>query len=183
MSSKYKTGESTIAHFVTCTVIGWVDVFSREAYKEIVIKSLTYCQKEKGMKLYAYVIMTNHLHLIISSESNGISDLMRDFKKYTSKQIIAAIIANNQESRKEWMLNMFRYAGSGNSANKEYQFWQHEFHPILLDTIEKQQQRLLYLHQNPVRAGIVWQPQDYKYSSAIDYYTELKEGLLEIEYL
>ncbi len=72
------------------------------------------------MKLYAYVIMTNHLHLIISSETNGISDMMRDFKKYTSKQIIAAILSNNQESRKEWMLNMFRYAGGGNSANKEY---------------------------------------------------------------
>ena len=119
MSSKYKTGEATNAHFVTCTVVGWVDVFSRKLYKEIVIKSLAYCQKEKGMKLCAYVIMTNHLHLIIASETNNISDITRDFKKYTSKQIIEAIIANKQESRKEWMMNMFRYAGSSNSANKE----------------------------------------------------------------
>ena len=183
MSGKYKTGEAAIAHFVTCTVVGWVDVFSRELYKEIVIKSLAYCQKEKGMKLFAYVIMTNHLHLIIASETNNISDIMRDFKKYTSKQIIAAIGANIQESRKEWMMNMFRYAGSSNSANKEYQFWQHEFHPIVLDTVEKQRQRLLYLHQNPVRAGLVWQPQDYKYSSAIDYYTDLKDGLISVELL
>ena len=183
MSGKYKTGEGAIPHFVTCTVVGWVDVFSREACKEIVMKSLAYCQQQKGMKLYAYVIMSNQLHLIISSDTNAISDIMRDFKKYTSKQILDAIIANNQESRREWMLNMFGFSGSNNSANKEYQFWQHEFHPILLDTNGKQQQRLLYLHQNPVRADIVCQPQDYKYSSAVDYYTELKDGLLCVEFL
>jgi hypothetical protein len=78
---------------------------------------------------------------------------------------------------------MFGFSGINNSANKEYQFWQQEFHQILLDTFEKQQQRLLYLHQNPVRAGLVWQPQDYKYSSAVDYYTELKDGLLCVEFL
>jgi REP element-mobilizing transposase RayT len=183
MSGKYKTGEAVIAHFVTCTVVGWVDAFSREAYKDIVVKSLAYCKQQKGMMLYAYVIMTNHLHLIIASDTNAISDIMRDFKKFTSKQILAAFIANNGESRREWMLNMFGFSGINNSANKEYQFWQHEFHPILLDTFEKQQQRLLYLHQNPVRAGIVWQPLDYKYSSAIDYYTELKDGLLSVEFL
>ena len=180
MSGKYKTGEAIVAHFVTCTIVGWIDVFSREVYKDIVMKSIAYCQKEKGLQLHAYVVMTNHLHLIISSDTNTISNIMRDFKKYTSKQIIASIIANNQESRQDWMLNLFRFAGNANSSNTEYQFWQHEFHPIFLDSEERLQQRLLYLHNNPVRAGIVWLPQDYKYSSAIDYYTELKEGLLTV---
>jgi REP element-mobilizing transposase RayT len=137
-------------------------VFSRELYKEIVVKSLAYCQQSKGLCLRAYVIMTNHLHLIVSSSSHPISDIMRDFKKYTSKQIIAAIDSNEKESRKEWMLNLFRFVGSTNSANKEYQFWQQGFHPVQLDNVEKQQQRLRYLHENPLRAGIVWLPHEYK---------------------
>ncbi|HWB27757.1 MAG TPA: transposase [Chitinophagaceae bacterium] len=179
MSAKYKIGENLMTHFVTSTVVGWVDVFSREIYKEIVVDSLAYCQKEKGLILHAWVIMTNHIHLIISSETNSISNIMRDFKKYTSKKIIADIEFNTKESRKDWLLNMFKYAGAGNSGNKEYQFWKNEFHPVTLDTPEKLAERLHYLHFNPVRAGIVWTSEGYKYSSAIDYYTNTK-GLLQI---
>jgi len=179
MSSKYKIGEDYRAHFVTSTVVGWADVFSREMYKEIVVDSLAYCQKEKGLTLHAWVIMTNHIHLVITSETNSISNIMRDFKKYTSKQIVAAIECNDKESRKDWLLNMFKYAGAGNSGNKEFQFWKNEFHPIVLDTPEKLAERLHYLHFNPVKAGIVWAPEAYKYSSAVDYYTNMK-GLLPV---
>lgn len=179
MSQKYKVYEDAVPHFVTCTVVGWVDVFSRELYKQIVIDSLQYCQKHKGLNLFAWVIMTNHLHLIISGKNNAISNIMRDFKKFTSKQIIAAISENDTESRKTWMLNMFNYAGKGNTNNKDFQFWKNEFHPVILNNHDKFKNRLNYLHQNPVRAGIVWEPQDYKYSSATDYYTASK-GLIDI---
>lgn len=71
-------------HFITITVVGWVDVFTRTQYKDIIIESLKYCVSSKGLKLYAYVIMTNHLHLIVStSEGNELSDILRDFKKFT----------------------------------------------------------------------------------------------------
>ncbi len=101
MSSKYKVGEDAIPHFVTFSVVGWVDVFSREQYKELFVESLKYCQQQKGMVLHAWVIMTNHVHLIISSNSNQLENIVRDLKKYTSKQIIKAIQENNSESRKE----------------------------------------------------------------------------------
>ena len=101
MSSKYKVEEDTIAHFVTFSVIGWIDVFSRECYKEIFVQSLKYCQENKGLKLHAWVVMTNHVHLIISSDTNRLEHIVRDLKKYTSKQIIKAIKENNSESRKE----------------------------------------------------------------------------------
>lgn len=78
MSSKYKVGEDAIAHFVTFSVVGWVDVFSRESYKEIFVNSLKHCQENKGLKLHAWVIMTNHVHLIISSETNKQEDIVRD---------------------------------------------------------------------------------------------------------
>jgi putative transposase len=182
MSSKYKVGDDAIPHFVTFTVIGWIDVFSRECYKETIISSLKYCQEHKGLSLHAWVIMTNHLHLIISSNSNKIENLVRDIKKFTSKQIVAAIKENTSESRKEWMLNIFHYAGRNNMNNKDIQFWKQDYHPVELITYERFTQRLNYLHENPVRSGLVWEPWHYKYSSAIDYYTNEK-GLISIEHL
>ena len=182
MSSKYKVGEDAIAHFVTFSVIGWIDVFSRESYKEIFVNSLKHCQENKGLKLHAWIIMTNHVHLIISSNTNKIEDIVRDLKKYTSKQIIKTIQENPTESRKEWMLNLFGYAGKSNSNNKDFQFWKQDYHPIELNSSEKLKERLDYLHENPVRSGLVWEPWHYKYSSAIDYYTN-EQGLLKIEHL
>jgi len=182
MSSKYKVGENAIPHFVTFSVVGWVDVFSREQYKELFVESLKYCQQKKGMVLHAWVIMTNHVHLIISSNSNKLEDIVRDLKKYTSKQITKAIQENNSESRKEWILNIFSFAGKSNNNNKDFQFWKQDYHPVELNTTEKSKQRLAYLHENPVRSGLVWEPWHYKYSSAIDYYTN-EHGLLKIEHL
>jgi len=182
MSSKYKPGEDAIPHFVTFTVVGWIDVFSREQYKELFIESLRYCQENKGMVLHAWIIMTNHVHLVISSTNNKLENIVRDLKKYTSKQIIKSIRENNAESRRDWMLNIFSYTGKGNSNNKEYQFWKQDYHPIELNTTEKIKQRLNYLHENPVRSGLVWEPWHYKYSSAIDYYSN-EHGLLKIDYL
>lgn len=180
MSSKYKVGDDTIPHFITFSVVGWVDVFSREQYKEIMVDSLRYCTEQKGLILHAWVIMTNHVHLIISSKTNKIEHLVRDIKKFTSKQIIKAIQESPEESRKEWMLNLFSFVGKQNHNNKDFQFWKQDYHPVELNTNEKLEQRLQYLHENPVRAGLVWEAWHYKYSSAIDYYTN-DRGLIEIE--
>ena len=182
MSEKYKVGESAIPHFITFSVVGWIDVFSREQYKTLFINSLKYCQEQKGMVLHAWVIMTNHVHLIISSSTNKIEYIVRDCKKFTSKQIIKAIQENNNESRQEWMLNLFGYAGRSNINNIDYQFWKQDYHPIELNSVERIQQRLNYLHENPVKSGLVWEAWHYKYSSAIDYYTNEK-GLLKLDML
>ena len=182
MSSKYKTGEAAIPHFITFTVVGWIDVFSREQYKELFVESLKYCQEHKGMVLHAWTIMTNHVHLIISSDTNKLEHIVRDLKKYTSKQIIKAIQENNTESRKEWMLNIFNYTGTNNNRNKDFQFWKQDYHPIELNTTLKIKRYLNYLHNNPVKSGLVWEPWHYKYCSAIDYYTN-EHGLLKIEHL
>ncbi len=182
MSSKYKPGDAATPHFVTFSVVGWVDVFSRELYKEIMLDSLRYCTAQKGLCLHAWIIMTNHIHLILSSETAKIEHLVRDIKKFTSKQIINAIRDNPDESRKEWMLNLFAFVGQGNHNNKVFQFWKQDYHPIELNTNEKLNQRLQYLHENPVQSGLVWEAWHYKYSSAIDYYTSEK-GLLTIERL
>ncbi len=180
MSSRYKVHFDYVPHFITCTVVNWIDALSREQYKEILLESLNYCINNKGLQLHAWVIMSNHLHLIVSaSDGFRISDIIRDFKKFTSRKITDAIAANMQESRREWMLGMFRYAGLYNKSNDQYQFWQQDYHPIALDGNDMFVQRMRYLHENPVRAGIVWEAAHYKYSSAGDYY-ENRNGLLPL---
>jgi putative transposase len=181
MATRYRFGDNENAHFVTFAVVYWIDVFSRETYKEILLESLKYCIKEKGLNLHAWVIMTNHVHLIIScKEGLKQADVLRDLKKYTAKTIIKTIEDNHQESRKDWMIWMFKRAGLKNANNKLYQFWQQDNHPIELTTLQMMQQKMDYIHENPVRAGNVYVPQDYKYSSAL-FYFEDREGLLPIE--
>lgn len=153
-------------NFVTLTVVDWIDVFTRRLYKDLIIKNLSYCQQNKGLKIYAYVIMTNHLHLVVHSDQNLLSDILRDFKTYTSKELYKMIKANPQESRKKWMLNIFRKKGMENSLNKNHQFWQNGNYPVALYSNRVIQQKIDYIHQNPVKAGFVDSPERYYYSSA-----------------
>ncbi|WP_281614370.1 transposase [Flammeovirga sp. SubArs3] len=183
MARKHIFYDQEATYFVSISVVYWIDVFTREEYRNIILDSLKYCQKEKGLNIHAYVIMSNHIHLIISKRLHiNISDILRDFKKYTSKSIIKSIQNNTVESRKEWMLWMFQRAGQKNTRNKKYQFWQQHNHPILLDTSEKLQQRLDYTHDNPIKAGIVQDSKDYLYSSASNYHG-MKYNLIEVDIL
>jgi putative transposase len=179
----YSIKDQHAVHFVTFAVVQWIDVFSRREYADIVVTSLKFCQQHKGLKIHAWCIMSNHLHLIISAtEPNKLSDTLRDFKKFTSSQILKAIAENKRESRKNWMLWIFKKAGEKNKRNNEYKFWQQDNHPVQCDTNDIFDSRMNYLHENPVRAGLVRHAQDYVYSSAIDYYTEEK-GLLEVDFV
>ena len=165
MSRAYKTYEGGL-FFITLTVVGWVDVFTRREYCDCLVQNLKYCQEKKGLQLYAYCIMSSHLHLIAGAESGSLSDILRDFKSYTAKQLLQLIQGNPQESRKDWLLYLFRHFASKNNHNIEFQFWQHHNHPIDLVSNEFIGQKLNYIHQNPVMAGIVNEAQDFVYSSA-----------------
>ena len=178
----YKIVNQHELHYLTMTVVGWIDVFTRKDYKDIIIESLKYCQKEKGLLLFAYVIMSNHLHLIVrAGGEQGLSSIVRDFKKYTSKTIIASIQHHPQESRRDWMMRMFKYYAKYNKRNKEYQFWQQDNHPIELISPKWINQKIDYIHFNPVQAGIVDKAEEYLYSSARNYRN--REGLIEVEVL
>lgn len=179
----YLINDQHAIHFITFSTVQWIDVFSRKDYADIVVESLKYCRLNKGLNIHAWCIMSNHVHLIISATApNRLSDVLRDFKKFTSASILKAISENSRESRKNWMLWIFKKAGEKNNKNKDFQFWQQDNHPIQCDTDRILETRLQYLHENPVRANIVRKEQDYIYSSGIDYYTEDK-GLIEIDLL
>ena len=125
----YKIRNLAAIHFITFAVVEWVYVFTRKTSCDIVLDSITFCQVEKGLVLHAWCLMSNHLHLIASAKNEDLSGILRDFKKFTCKQIIEAIVNNKQESRKDWTLSIFKEEGSKNSRNKSYQFWRQDNQP------------------------------------------------------
>jgi REP element-mobilizing transposase RayT len=160
-----------------------VDVFTRKAYRDIVINSLAYCQEVKGLLIHGWCLMSNHMHLLASSKVNDLSGALRDFKKYSGNKILAAIAGNTHESRRDWMLPIFRKAGQANSRNKNYQFWRQDNQPKECYSNAFTVQKLNYIHYNPVEAGIVDEPHHYVYSSARDYHLREHCGLLKIDFI
>ncbi len=182
MGRKYAIRNQESFYFVTFTVVYWLDVFTRIEYRNILLESIRHCQDEKGLNVGAWCIMTNHAHMIIGSEGkSNLEDIIRDMKSYTSRHIRKYMENNPLESRKDWMIWMMQRAGKKKSNNKDFQFWQQHNHPIELASNELIEQRLDYIHNNPVKAGFVETPSDWLYSSARDY--EGRKGLLEIFYL
>jgi putative transposase len=169
MSNRYKIQDPSGMYYITMSVVGWIDIFSRQRYRDIVIESLKYCQEDKGLNLHAYVIMTNHIHIVASPMAGFIlTDIVRDFKKFTAKTIWSSI-EKEPESRREWLQYMFKYYGKHNAKEQVYQIWTHDNHPIVLWSKAVIAQKINYIHQNPVRAGWVLYPEQYIYSSASNY--------------
>ena len=178
MSRKYKFRNPDGLYFVTFTVINWIDFFIRPEYHEVILESWKYCQINKSLRIHAWCIMTSHVHMIISSE-NELSAIMRDMKSNTSRQLRKALSDHPSESRREWILRMMKKEGIENGNNKDFQFWQQNNHPIELVSNFMLEQKLNYIHMNPVKAGFIQKAEHYIYSSAKDYCGE--KGLIEIE--
>ena len=177
MKEGYIIRDQSKPHFITATVVDWVDVFSRKNYKDCIVESLDFCIKNKGMILYGFVIMSNHIHFIIQSEESKLSDLIRDFKKFTAKTILNKI-ESGPESRADWMLKRFEFACKSHTRNEKYQFWQYGSHPEEIFSEKFMWSKLDYIHLNPVRVGIVARASHYRYSSASNYVND--NGIIEI---
>ena len=175
----YKIRDQSCLHFLTFTVVGWIDLFSRQSYRDVFLKNMEYCRKNKQLKVGAYVIMTNHVHLVWRSECGRLSDTIRDFKSYCTKEFIGMI--EKEESRKDWLLHMFRFHANRTNQNKEFKIWTGNNHPEEIRSQDFLMSKLNYIHNNPVRAGWVEKPEDYLYSSASNYVRG--KGLAEIDYL
>jgi len=177
MSRNYKFHNPEGAYFVSFAVVEWIDVFTRNEYKDILLESLSFSQKNKAMEIFAWCIMTSHVHLVFRSAGEyKPEDLLGDFKRFTSRKIVQAIIENPKESRKEWLLEQFKKAAEQSSNVNKYQFWWHDNKPIELWSNKVIAEKINYIHYNPVEEGLVFRPEDYVYSSARDYSGE--KGLL-----
>ena len=183
MSFAYRISDQEAAYFLTFQIVGWVDIFTRKIYRDIVIESLTYCQQQKGLTLFAYVIMSNHIHLLVRSEVGDLSGFVRDFKNFTSRRILD-IVENGVESRRDWMKMVFAYHGKL-KPNQTHQLWTRENHAEQIYSPQFILQKMNYIHENPVRAGIVEKAEDYLYSSARNYAglsAEMKMTLLDTQW-
>ncbi len=125
MDGKYRISNPEGVYFITFAVVDWIDVFTRNRYREIFVDSLNYCIDKKGLVVYAWVLMSNHVHLVCKAEERNLSDIIRDLKRHTSKSILRSI-EEEPESRRDWMLCQFDKAGTNNSNNKFFQFWQQD---------------------------------------------------------
>lgn len=150
-------------YFTTSTIVEWIPIFTRSNHFQIIIDSLYFCRQQKGLHIFVYVIMDNHLHLIVSS--HNLSKVLQDFKSFTVKEILKLA----QQESKRWLLNQLRYYKKHHKKRSSHQVWQEGFHPqkILSDTILKE--KINYIHNNPLRAGYVEKPEFWIYSSASNY--------------
>lgn len=152
-------------HFLTLRVIDWINIFTEPIYFQIIINSLKYCRKEKGLLLHAYVIMTNHLHMIAISRLGNLSSLIRDFKRHTTKEIKEVL----EEDNRTYILQLIKESFSKRKGQK-FQVWHSENWPELVESEDFFQQKLDYIHENPVEKEYVERPEDWVYSSERNYY-------------
>ena len=170
MHGQHRTIKPDNSYFLTMTVVDWIDVFTRVNHKTLLVDSLKYCQQNKGLNIFAWCLMPSHLHMIANASLPfNLSDVVRDFKKHTSKELVRQI-AIEPESRKNWMLDRFLLAGKNNNKIKEYQFWQAGNFPTALFSERFIWQKLNYIHQNPVVEKFVMKEEEYLLSSARNYY-------------
>lgn len=152
-----------LPYFITTSTINWIPLFSNPDIAHIVIESLGFlCKKEKFV-LFAYVLMENHLHLIAADPQ--LSQQIAYFKSYTARKSIDTFLANGNQ----FMLEQLRRNKLAHRYDRTYQFWQQGYYPQRLQTEAMFQQKLDYIHFNPVRRGYIDKPEHWRYSSARNY--------------
>ncbi|MEI8233552.1 MAG: transposase [Verrucomicrobiota bacterium] len=159
MRSRYRVGEPNRAHFVTGTIVEWLPVFTSAACCDILVRSLEHCRKHKALQIYAWVILDNHFHAILAAPE--LSGVLRDLKSFTAGQMVEQL----QTEGRDWLLNQLRFYRSEHKPNA-YQVWQEGSHPEAILSDAMMQQKLDYLHNNPIQRGWVASPEHWRYSSA-----------------
>jgi len=161
--TRYKFSDDELPHFLTCTIVDWLPIFTQHKYVNIVIDLLDFMQKSNRLKVYGYVIMKNHIHLISSSKklSNEVSRL----KSFTAQNIIR-LLKNEEEFH---TLNKLRHLKKKYRKDRKFQVWMEGSYPKAILNMETFIQKLNYIHYNPVRKGYVDDPLDWWYSSARNY--------------
>ncbi len=161
--SRYAIRETQAPHFLTCTIINWIPVFTRPQTVDIILNALQYRQQHNSWKVYGYVILENHLHLVVQAD-----DLLAElplFKSYTARQLIDYL----KECQAERVLKQMAFFRKAHKLDREYQCWEEGSHPQLIQNAEMLRQKLDYIHFNPVKRGYVDKPEHWRYSSARNY--------------
>jgi REP element-mobilizing transposase RayT len=164
--SQFRKTTPDDTYFITLTLIGWINLFDREDYKRIIVENLQYCQKNENLEIFSYVIMSNHIHLVCRRIDKDLNELLGRFKSFTSKEFLREINTNPKESRSYWLLNVSKHFATLTKQVKDFRLWKTNNQPTLISDNEILDQKINYIHENPVRAGVVTEAPYYKYSSA-----------------
>ncbi len=170
--TRYVICEKEQPHFLTCTVVGWLPIFTRPDTMDILLDSWRFLHNEGRLTLFGYVILENHLHLIASAQDLGKE--IGDFKSYTARRIIDFLI----ERKVEVLLQQLRFWKNQHKTDRDYQLWQEGSHPQQIQSDEMMLQKLEYIHLNPVKRGFVDEAEHGRYSSARNYLG--KSGLIDV---
>jgi len=160
MRSRYRVHEAHAVYFITSTVIAWFPVFTTATRCDILIQSLEYCRSQKGLKIYAWVILDNHLHAIVSAPD--LPRVIADFKRHTAQRLLDQLEAE----KSDWLLNQFSYFRAKHKMESKHQVWQEGAHPQEMSNDEMMLQKLEYIQNNPVKRGLVAAAEHWRYSSA-----------------
>jgi putative transposase len=163
-------------HFLTITVIEWIDIFTKPIYFDIIIDSLKFCRENKGLKLFEFVILTNHLHLIVKAKDGyKLSQIISDFKKHTTREILRAL----QTDSRKYLLNLIKNSFY-RKKDYENQIWQRENYPEAITSEKFLREKVKYIHNNPVKKNYVLLPEHWYYSSARNYLLN-DQSLIELD--
>ena len=170
--SRYRIFNTCYPYFMTCTVVDWLPVFTRPEAVEIVYDSWRYIAEHRDFKLFGYVILENHLHLIVSAPE--LSKVMQSFKSFTARQLLDLLKRRSASV----LLRLFREHKLRHKTESVFQFWQEGNEPKEIQGDEMMWQKLEYTHNNPVKRGYVDDPLHWRYSSARNYAG--RPGLIEV---
>ena len=171
--SRYKIYEPTHPHFITLTVLHWIPLFTNTKSVDILLESFKYLQESDNLKIYAYVILENHLHLVASSDD--IAKTIKKFKSYTAKKLLELLQKENIKT----ILEQLAFYKKAHKKTTTYQVWQEGMQPKLMENEKIMLQKIEYIHNNPLKRGYVDEAKHWRYSSARDY--EGTKGLLDIK--
>jgi REP element-mobilizing transposase RayT len=170
--TRYRICETTQPHFLTCTVVGWTPVFTRPETVQIVLDSWRFLQENRGLVIFGYVILENHLHMIAFAD--GLAKMIAEFKSFTARQIIDLLEGRNVQT----LLRQLKFHKAKHKTDRDYQLWQEGSHPQAIMDDQTMWQKLEYIHNNPVERGYVDEPTQWRYSSARNYAG--RQGLLAV---
>ncbi|MHB9036485.1 MAG: REP-associated tyrosine transposase [Armatimonadota bacterium] len=174
---RFRIAESGYPYFITCSIVKWLPVFVNKKNCDVIINSLKYCRDMKDLRVHAYVVMPTHIHLIVSTE-NDLSAILRDFKRFTAKQLVDTYAGNPSPPFE----NIFQYCGRDNRPPTEHKVWQEGNHPEMIKSREFFLQKAEYIHDNPFRKGLVTEPEAWTYSS-VRYFIGTGDGPLSVDWL
>ena len=171
--TRYKIYEPTHPHFVTCTILHWLPIFTRQESVDIILNSLKFLQKQDNLRLHAYVILENHLHIVLRSDD--LRKSMESFKKFTAREILNLLRRENATT----ILDQLAFYKKAHRKEKSFQVWEEGYQPKLIQSEAMLKMKIDYIHYNPVKRGYVDKAIHWRYSSARNY--EGGYGLIEID--